>query len=198
MPQTNPYITPQQVRSIAYQDGLLDEQLKLYDMAILTLSEAVMDRLDEQCALQETQWISQRHHPYSASQLVKRDQYQKLPITAIVPPMGASPLAGVVEDLVACGIQAVFLVCAALSLGVKKLPDTQWLLSRIKGSQLGLQESLPGRQLLSKKRVDDAADILAEVGSGRRHLPVDAQLHLTVKEEVVIAFPVSHNSLARV
>jgi uridine phosphorylase len=31
--------------------------------------------------------------------------------------MGASPLACVIEDLVACGVQAVFLVCAAWSLG---------------------------------------------------------------------------------
>jgi len=31
--------------------------------------------------------------------------------------MGASPLACVVEDLAACGVQAVFLVCAAWSLG---------------------------------------------------------------------------------
>jgi uridine phosphorylase len=31
--------------------------------------------------------------------------------------MGASPLACIVEDLAACGVQAVFLVCAAWSLG---------------------------------------------------------------------------------
>ncbi|MBN1452915.1 MAG: hypothetical protein JW963_17990 [Anaerolineales bacterium] len=117
MPQTKPYITPQQVYAIAYQDGLQDEQLKLSGMAILTFSKAVMDRLDERCALEETQWISQRHHPYSAAQLVKRGQYQGLSVTALIPPMGTSPLACVVEDLVACGIQAVFLVCAAWSLG---------------------------------------------------------------------------------
>jgi len=38
-------------------------------------------------------------------------------VTVLVPPMGASPLACIIEDLGACGVETVFLVCAAWSLG---------------------------------------------------------------------------------
>jgi uridine phosphorylase len=42
---------------------------------------------------------------------------QDLDIIALIPPMGASLLACVVEDLVVCGVDAIFLACAAWSLG---------------------------------------------------------------------------------
>jgi hypothetical protein len=42
---------------------------------------------------------------------------QDLDIIALIPPMGASLLACVVENLVVCGVDAIFLACAAWSLG---------------------------------------------------------------------------------
>jgi hypothetical protein len=77
----------------------------------------VFDRLDEICGLEDAAWISPPHHPYAAARIVKRGQFQGLDVTALVPPMGASPLSCILEDLVACGVQAIFLVCAAWSLG---------------------------------------------------------------------------------
>jgi uridine phosphorylase len=38
-------------------------------------------------------------------------------VTALFPPMGASPLACMLEDLITCGVRVIFLVCAAWSLG---------------------------------------------------------------------------------
>lgn len=110
-------ISPHQTIAIARQDGLGEDLLSLSGVAILTFNKSIMDKLDELCALRDTQWISSRHHPYSAARLVMRGHYQGLEVTALVPPMGASPLACLVEDLIACGVQAVFLVCAAWSLG---------------------------------------------------------------------------------
>ena len=110
-------ITPEQTLSAARQAGLGDETLKLSGIAVLTFSKAVVDRLDELCALEDAEWISPLHHPYAAAQIVKRCAFEGIGVTVLVPPMGASPLACIVEDLAACGAQAVFLVCAAWSLG---------------------------------------------------------------------------------
>jgi hypothetical protein len=110
-------ITPQQTLSAARQAGIGDEALKLSGVAVLTFSKAVVDRLEELCALEDAEWISPLHHPYAAAQIVKRGAFESIGITVLVPPMGSSPLACIVEDLVACGVQAVFLVCAAWSLG---------------------------------------------------------------------------------
>jgi uridine phosphorylase len=110
-------ITPAQTIAAARRGGLGHGQLCLSGVAVLTFSEAVIERLQMRCALRDVAWISALHHPYSTAAAVKRGTFEGIGITVLVPPMGASPLACVVEDLVACGVQAVFLVCAAWSLG---------------------------------------------------------------------------------
>jgi hypothetical protein len=110
-------VTPEQTLSAARQAGLGDDDLNLSGIAVVTFSRHVLERLDELCALEDAAWISPPHHPYAAARIAKRGRFQGLGVTALVPPMGASPLACIVEDLVACGAQAIFLVCAAWSLG---------------------------------------------------------------------------------
>src|SRR5262249_49392079 len=41
-------------------------------------------------------------------------------------------------------------------------------------------------QLFGEQPVDDATDVLAEVGAGRGHLPVDARLHLAGEEAIAV------------
>jgi uridine phosphorylase len=110
-------ITPQQTLTAARQAGLGDEELELSGVAVLTFSKAVVDRLETLCGLTDAAWLAPQHHPYAAARIVKRGAFEGIDITALVPPMGSSPLACIVEDLVACKVQAVFLVCAAWSLG---------------------------------------------------------------------------------
>jgi hypothetical protein len=116
-PSNSYLITSRQTLSSAKESGLDDEKLTLGGIAVLTFSKAIMDRLGDLCTLEDTEWISPLHHPYAAAEIVKRGAFQGLGVTALVPPMGASPLACIVEDLVTCNVQAVFLVCAAWSLG---------------------------------------------------------------------------------
>ena len=110
-------ITSEQTLSVARQAGLSDEELKLGGIAVLTFSKAVMDRLEAFCGLEDAAWIAPQHHPYAAAEIVKSGAFEGVGIMVLVPPMGASPLACIVEDLVACGVQVIFLVCAAWSLG---------------------------------------------------------------------------------
>jgi len=110
-------ITPEQTLLATRKAGLDVEALRLSGVAILTFSKAVVDRLGELCTLEDARWISPLYHPYTTAEIVQRGEFQSLGVTVLVPPMGASPLACLVEDLVTCGVQAVFLVCAAWSLG---------------------------------------------------------------------------------
>lgn len=110
-------VTPQQTLSVARQAGLQEDQLALSGMAVLTFSKAIMDRMGELCGLADATWISPHHHPYAAAEVVQRGVYREMAVTVLVPSMGASPTSCVIEDLVACGVQAVFLVCPAWSLG---------------------------------------------------------------------------------
>jgi uridine phosphorylase len=110
-------ISSEQTVAAARRAGVDEGTLRLSGAAVLTFSRGVVDRLDELCGLEETEWISAPHHPYASAQVVKRGEFEGMGLTVLVPPMGASPLACIVEDLVACGVQLVFLVCAAWSLG---------------------------------------------------------------------------------
>jgi uridine phosphorylase len=110
-------VTPRQTLSAARHAGLGRDELQLSGVAVITFSRAVVERLDELCDLVDAAWISPREHPYAAARVVRRGQFEGLGVTALVPPMGASPLACIVEDLIACGVQVVFLACAAWSLG---------------------------------------------------------------------------------
>ena len=110
-------ITPEQTLSTARQAGLNGDALDLGGIAVLTFSKAVVDRMEEMCDVEDAEWLSPLHHPYAAPRIVKRGLFDGLGVTVLVPPMGASPLSCVIEDLAACGVQAIFLVCAAWSLG---------------------------------------------------------------------------------
>jgi uridine phosphorylase len=110
-------VTPQQTLSAARKAGLDEKQLQLSGLAVLTFSRAVVERLDVLCALEDAAWISPSHHPYAAPHVFKRGMFRGIEVVALVPPMGASPLACILEDLAACGVRAVFLACAAWSLG---------------------------------------------------------------------------------
>ncbi len=62
----------------ARQAGLDDERLSLSGVAVLTFSKAVVDWLEELCALEDAEWLSLRHHPYAAPRIVKRGTFQAL------------------------------------------------------------------------------------------------------------------------
>lgn len=110
-------MTPEQTLSAARHGGLDDEILSLRGVAVLTFSKTVVDRLTGLCGLKDASWLGPQRHPYATADVVKRGTYKELDITLLVPPMGASPLACIIEDLVACGVRGVFLVCASWSLG---------------------------------------------------------------------------------
>jgi hypothetical protein len=110
-------LTPEQTLTAARRSGLTEESLRLPGIAVLTFSKSIVDRLGELCGQADAMWLGPQHHPYATPELVRRGKYDGLDVTVLVPPMGASPLACIVEDLASCGVRGVFLACAAWSLG---------------------------------------------------------------------------------
>ena len=110
-------ITPQQAAAAGRRAGLTDEDLQLDGIAVLTFNRSIVERLGELCDLEDASWLGPHVHPYAGPRVVKRGERDGLGIAVLVPPMGASPLACTLEDLIAGGVRAVFLACAAWSLG---------------------------------------------------------------------------------
>jgi uridine phosphorylase len=110
-------ITSEQTIAAGRASGLKEEDLQLSGIAVLTFSRSLVERLEETCGLVDVEWLGPRIHPYSGPHVVKRGTHEGLDVLALVPAMGASPLACTIEDLIACGIDALFLACGAWSLG---------------------------------------------------------------------------------
>lgn len=110
-------VDPHQTQAAAKKAGLAEGELTLGGIAVLTFSRGIVERLGELCALEDADWLGSHVHPYSGPHVVKRGNREGLDVIVLVPPMGASPLACTIEDLAAGGIRAVFLACAAWSLG---------------------------------------------------------------------------------
>jgi hypothetical protein len=65
-------ISSEQTLAAARKAGVDEDTLRLSGAVVLTFSKGVVDRLDQMCDLEEADWISARHHPYAAAQIVKR------------------------------------------------------------------------------------------------------------------------------
>jgi uridine phosphorylase len=110
-------INTEQVTAAARSAGSTAEDLNLSGIAVLTFNRGIVERLEELCDLEDVSWLGPHVHPYAGPRVVKRGERDGFGVMVLVPPMGASPLACTVEDLIAGGIDAVFLACAAWSLG---------------------------------------------------------------------------------
>jgi uridine phosphorylase len=110
-------ISPQQTLEAARAAGRTDADLALEGAAVLTFSATILKTLQERCNLQEASWIGPGEHPYASATRFLRGRFDGVEITALIPPMGASPMACILEDLLACGVELAILLCAAWSLG---------------------------------------------------------------------------------
>lgn len=87
------------------------EELACDKFVILLFSNSLLEYLKKRLNLQSTDWLAP-YHPYASNQL-NRGNYNGIPISAIIPPMGASPIASVAEDLITCGARVLLLACGA-------------------------------------------------------------------------------------
>ncbi len=93
------------------EDYAVDEKV------FLLFSDLLLEYLIRKANLKKYSWLEDAH-PY-ASGAIYRGAYNGIPLTVMKPPMGASPMAVVLEDLITCGAKNIFLVCGAWGIGPK-------------------------------------------------------------------------------
>jgi uridine phosphorylase len=97
--------------------------LILDKIAFLVFPQSTLERLLELTGATKVDWILKGCHPYSAPEKVYRGTYKGIGITIVEPQMGSSSFAVQVEDLITCGVKAIFLLCGAWALGSTRIGD---------------------------------------------------------------------------
>jgi len=82
----------------------------------IIFSGFLLNYLKEKTDIEQIEWLMP-FHPYSAPEHIYRGKYKEIPLTVIIPPMGASPLASIAEDSIFCGAKTILLVCGAWGIG---------------------------------------------------------------------------------
>jgi len=95
--------------------GKKEEDFSVAPFTIIYFSNFLFKYLSKEIKLQQDDWLAP-FHPY-ASSFVSNGNYKGIPISVIQPPMGASPLSCVVEDLIYCGAKVILLVCGSWGIG---------------------------------------------------------------------------------
>jgi len=93
------------------------EDFKVDPNVLIIFSEALLSYLKQKAGLEQSDWLFP-FHPYGSERL-HRGKYENIPLTVIVPPMGASTMASVAEDLIFCGAKVILLVCGSWGIGEK-------------------------------------------------------------------------------
>jgi len=91
------------------------EDFNVDPYVILFFSGSLLEYLKKEANIEKIEWLAP-YHPYASGEMFK-GIYQGIPITAISPPMGASPMSSLTEDLISCGAKAILLVCGAWGVG---------------------------------------------------------------------------------
>ncbi|MFW9914929.1 MAG: hypothetical protein ACFFGZ_04895 [Candidatus Thorarchaeota archaeon] len=97
--------------------------LVLDKIAFLVFPQSTLERLLELTNATQVDWIVKDCHPYSAPEQVYRGTYEGIGITIVEPQMGSSQFAVQLEDLITCGVEAIFLLCGAWALGSTRMGD---------------------------------------------------------------------------
>jgi uridine phosphorylase len=89
---------------------------------MIIFSEGLLNYLREKTNLRESDWLLP-FHPYGGGTL-HRGKYEEIPLSVILPSMGASLMASIAEDMIYCGAKTILLVCGSWGIGEKvKLLD---------------------------------------------------------------------------
>ena len=101
--------TKELIGSIEENTNKSEDDFKVGRIVVITFSKFLIDYIKTRINLEEKEWFTP-YHPY-ASNPVFQGLYEKKRISIIIPPMGASPIATVGEDLIYCGAKLILLAC---------------------------------------------------------------------------------------
>ncbi len=95
--------------------GKKKEDFEIDPIIILFFSKSLIDYLKENAKVNEIEWLTP-FHPYGGGNVFKIN-YKGMKFTAISPPMGASPIASVIEDVISLNAKLILLVCGSWGIG---------------------------------------------------------------------------------
>ncbi|MFX1311739.1 MAG: hypothetical protein ACFFHD_03870 [Promethearchaeota archaeon] len=110
-------LTPEDVINDASESSDKNENdFKVDPYVFLIFSGSLLEFLKEKAKLKAYEWLMS-FHPYASPEEIFRGKYHDIPITVLIPPMGASPIATIAEDLIYCGAKVILLVCGSWGIG---------------------------------------------------------------------------------
>jgi uridine phosphorylase len=110
-------IEPKQIQDDAERAGIPRGRLRVPEAVVLTFSETVESQLIELGAMHEWNWPGWQFCPYSSPARSYLGSVNGIEAALIVPPMGASPVIALCEELAHFGSRLFLLLCASWSLG---------------------------------------------------------------------------------
>jgi uridine phosphorylase len=84
---------------------------------MIIFSGGLLNYVKDKINLKESDWLLP-FHPYGGGEL-HRGNYKEIPLSIIIPSMGASLMASIAEDLIFCGAKTILLVCGSWGIGEK-------------------------------------------------------------------------------
>jgi uridine phosphorylase len=82
---------------------------------IIIFSGGLLNYLKGKANLKESDWLNP-YHPYGGGNF-HRGKYKNIPLTVVLPSMGASTMSTLAEDLIYCGAKVILLVCGSWGIG---------------------------------------------------------------------------------
>ncbi len=116
-------ISPKDVEREALLRGICRTELEVPPSVFLTFNRCVLEELTKACNLKDWEWPGARFTPYSAPGEGWRGKVDEQDMAVFVPPMGASPLVSLCEELILYGARTIFLLCASWGLGKAYLDE---------------------------------------------------------------------------
>ncbi|MFX1566773.1 MAG: hypothetical protein ACFFCV_00240 [Promethearchaeota archaeon] len=106
------------IQAAIRSSGKSPEDFNVDPCVMIVFSRFLVNYLMEKIKLSQIEWLLP-FHPYSAPEYIYRSKYQDIQLTVLIPPMGASPIASIAEDLIYCGAKTILLVCGSWGIGNK-------------------------------------------------------------------------------
>ena len=106
------------INSAIESSGKSKKDFEVDPYVFLIFSGFLLEFLKEKVNLKPYEWLIP-FHPYASPEKIFRGKYHNIPVTVLIPPMGASPIASIAEDLIQCGAKVILLVCGSWGIGKK-------------------------------------------------------------------------------
>ncbi len=110
-------IDPEQMKMEMQKGGVSESEFETPETIVLTFSTHISEEIRQRCQMADWKWVGWKYAPYSIPNHAWIGEYDNNGIGLLVPPMGASPLIALCEELIHFGTEVILLLCASWSLG---------------------------------------------------------------------------------